>query len=74
RRFPSTPLHLGCMRPRGAYRDELDALAVQAGVNAIVSPSRAAVTLAEGLGLVAERSEECCAVTLKRKVDYERGV
>ncbi|MDH4209007.1 MAG: radical SAM protein, partial [Anaerolineae bacterium] len=42
-RFPSTPLHLGCMRPRGAYRDELDALAVQAGVNAIVSPSRAAV-------------------------------
>ena len=73
-RFPSIPIHLGCMRPRGAYRDDLDPLAVRAGVNAIVSPSRAAVALAEGLGLVGERSEECCAVTLKRKADYERGV
>lgn len=73
-RFPSIPLHLGCMRPRGSYRDELDPLAVQAGVNAIVSPSRTASTMADELGLMAERSEECCAVTFKRKVDYERGV
>ena len=73
-RFPSILIQLGCMRPRGAYRDDLDPLAVRAGVNAIVSPSRAAVALAEGLGLVGERSEECCAVTLKRKADYERGV
>lgn len=73
-RFPSIPLHLGCMRPRGAYRDELDSLAVQAGVNAVVNPSHGAVTSAEAMGLMAERSDECCAVTLKRRVDDERGV
>ncbi len=70
-RFPRMPIHLGCMRPRGAYRDQLDPLAVRAGVNAIVSPSRAAVTLAQELGLVVERSHECCAVTLKREMDDE---
>jgi uncharacterized radical SAM superfamily protein len=66
-RFPDVPLQLGCMRPRGEYRDRLDPMAVQAGVNAIVSPSRAALTLAEELGLEVDRSEECCAVRLKRK-------
>jgi uncharacterized radical SAM superfamily protein len=72
-RFPSIPLHLGCMRPRGAYRDRVDALAVQAGVNAIVSPSRSAVTLAREVGLLQERGDECCAVTLLRKAGHERA-
>lgn len=67
-RFPGVPIQLGCMRPRGKYRDLLDPLAVRAGVNAIVSPSRRAVAVAEELGLTVERREECCAVRLKR--DY----
>jgi uncharacterized radical SAM superfamily protein len=66
-RFSTIPMHLGCMRPRGEYRDQLDPLAVRAGVNVIVSPARSAVTLAEELGLAIERREECCAVRLKRR-------
>ncbi len=60
--FPSTPLYLGCMRPRGEYRDRLDSLALRAGVNRIVSPSRKAIDSAEALGLVATWKEECCAL------------
>jgi uncharacterized radical SAM superfamily protein len=61
-RFPDKPLYLGCMRPRGRYRVELDPLAVQAGVNAIVNPAREAVHLAEELGLAIKRGRECCVI------------
>ncbi len=61
-RFPDTPIYLGCMRPRGRYRAGLDPLAVRAGVNKIVNPARAAVRLAESLGLSVVRGRECCAL------------
>jgi uncharacterized radical SAM superfamily protein len=73
-RFPTIPIHLGCMRPAGSYRDLLDPLALQAGVNAIVSPSRAGAKMAEQLGLSIERSDECCAVSFSRKVEDERRI
>jgi len=59
-RFPDRPLHLGCMRPHGPYRTQLDPLAVRAGFNKIVSPARKAVQLAEELGLSTVQSWECC--------------
>ncbi len=61
-RFPATPIYLGCMRPRGAYRDELDPLAVRAGVNVVVSPARRARRLAAELGLAAREMRECCVL------------
>jgi uncharacterized radical SAM superfamily protein len=61
-RFPTAPLYLGCMRPRGGYRHLLDPWALRAGVNGIVSPASEAVVLAEELGLKVIRREECCAV------------
>jgi uncharacterized radical SAM superfamily protein len=67
-RFPTIPIHLGCMRPHGEYRDQLDPLAVRAGVNVIVSPAKTAVTVAQEAGLRVDRREECCAVRLKRKI------
>ena len=60
--FPSRPVLLGCMRPRGAYRDRLDELAVRVGVSGIVNPARTAVAAARGLGLAIEWGEECCAL------------
>ena len=60
--FPAVPLLLGCMRPGGAYRERLDVLAVQVGINRIVNPARAAVAEATRLGLTAEWGEECCAL------------
>lgn len=59
-RFPSIPIHLGCMRPRKSYRARLDPLAVQAGVNVIVSPSPEARAKAGSLGLQAIETRECC--------------
>ena len=61
-RFPQVPLYLGCLRPKGRYRDELDPLAVQAGFNVVVSPSRPARQRAEQLGLVQHRIQECCVL------------
>ena len=58
--FPTQPIHLGCMRPGGRYRSKLDEGAVRAGVNTIVNPAPAALTLAAELGLEIRRKEECC--------------
>lgn len=62
RHFPAVPIHLGCMRPGGRYRSEIDQWAVRAGVNTIVNPVPDAVRLAEKLGLTVVRGEECCAL------------
>jgi len=59
-RFPEVSLQLGCMRPRQGYRARLDPLAVRAGVNAIVSPSREGRAAAEELGLEVVETRECC--------------
>lgn len=60
--FPRLPLHLGCMRPGGRYRSELDQWAVRLGVNTIVNPAPGAVRLAGDLGLAILRTEECCVL------------
>jgi uncharacterized radical SAM superfamily protein len=59
-RFPTIPIQLGCMRPRKDYRARLDPLAVRAGINVIVSPSRQAKAMAASLGLQAVETRECC--------------
>jgi uncharacterized radical SAM superfamily protein len=62
RALPDTPIYLGCMRPGGRYRRDLDALAVRAGVDKIVNPAPSAVGLAGELGLDVEWEDECCAI------------
>ena len=57
--FPNTPLFLGCMRPKGEYRGELDELVVGI-VNRIVLPSSSAVKKAEILNYEIIKLEECC--------------
>ena len=61
-RFPAKPIFLGCMRPKGRYRQELDLAAVRCGVNKVVVPTKAAVDLALELGLKVTRGEECCVL------------
>lgn len=60
--LPDAQLYLGCMRPYGAYRQALDELAVRAGLNAIVNPTRAAERIASELGLEIIWGDECCAL------------
>lgn len=59
--MPDCDLRLGCMRPYGSYRQAVDRLAVLAGLNGIVNPTRQAVVLAEERGLTIDRGDECCA-------------
>lgn len=58
--FPKTPIHLGCMRPHGKYRGEIDYFAVKCGVNKIVNPTSKAIKLAQELELSISYGEECC--------------
>jgi uncharacterized radical SAM superfamily protein len=51
---------IGCMRPGGRYREELDLLAVEEGVDRIVNPSKPSRELAVAKGLEVEWREECC--------------
>lgn len=59
--LPTTPLVLGCMRPKGKHRAETDALAVKTGVNAIAFPDEKAIQLAESLKLETTFSPLCCS-------------
>jgi len=60
-RAPGLDVSLGCMRPAGKYRRQVDALAVRCGVDRIVLPHPGALAEAESRGLKVERREECCA-------------
>jgi uncharacterized radical SAM superfamily protein len=60
--MPKARHHLGCARPRGRYRAELDRLAVQAGVNALAVPSDAALKAAQELGLEVGFHDTCCSL------------
>ncbi|HHW19132.1 MAG TPA: radical SAM protein [Firmicutes bacterium] len=58
---PGLSISLGCMRPKGRYRQELDILAVRAGIDRIVLPHPEVVDAARSLGLEIEKKTECCA-------------
>ena len=59
--FPSIPLILGCMRPKGVARSETDVLALKAGVDAVAFPSEEAIKYAESQGHSVFFSSYCCA-------------
>ncbi len=60
--LPQAGLYLGCMRPHGRYRQQLDELAVACGLNLIVNPTRAAERAAQAAGLTVTWGDECCAL------------
>jgi lipoyl synthase len=59
--FPKTPLVLGCMRPKGQARSEIDVQALKAGVDAIAFPDEEAIKYAESKGYAVSFSSYCCA-------------
>lgn len=61
-RLPAARHHLGCARPRGRYRSELDALAVRAGINALAIPSDGALEQAQRLGVQVTYQDTCCSL------------
>ncbi len=61
-KFPRIPIYLGCLRPGGSYRMQLDPLAVRAGVNRLVHPAPTAFEALWEMGLAREERKECCVL------------
>ncbi len=61
--LPSTPLMLGCARPIGSLKIEIDRRAVDAGLNGIAFPANGIVEYARQTGLHPKFIDACCGVS-----------
>jgi uncharacterized radical SAM superfamily protein len=62
---PAATLTLGCARPAGQDKVDIERLAILAGVNALAYPDPATVRLADELGLEGRFIESCCTLAVK---------
>ncbi len=62
--LPDLPILLGCARPPGKTKMQIDAYAVMAGLHGIAHPSEGMVALAQGLGRAVRVSTSCCSLAL----------
>lgn len=60
---PSIPVNLGCARPMGQIKIDLDQAAVDLGLNGIAYPADGIIGYAESRGITARRYEYCCSLT-----------
>ena len=60
---PSTTINLGCARPLGALKRELDQAAIDLGLNGIAYPADGAIEYARSRGLTPRLFEYCCSLT-----------
>jgi uncharacterized radical SAM superfamily protein len=65
KRFPRTPVLLGCERPLGPHREQTDRLALEAGLDGIAFPSEAAVTFCRERNRTIQASRTCCSMIRK---------
>jgi uncharacterized radical SAM superfamily protein len=65
---PSTPILLGCARPGGKYRLQLDKLALDMGINGIAYPAEGMVQYASEKGLNPVFSEYCCSFIFEERL------
>ncbi len=61
--LPEVPIQLGCAKPLGPIKKEIDMLAIEAGFNGIAYPSEGVVGYAEQLGIKTRFINACCGVT-----------
>ncbi|TXT54405.1 MAG: hypothetical protein BAJATHORv1_70105 [Candidatus Thorarchaeota archaeon] len=60
--IPDRPLVLGCARPLGEHRRELDQLAIDVGVNGIAYPTEEGYQYANDRGLSIQYTDQCCSL------------
>jgi lipoyl synthase len=60
---PATPINLGCARPLGPAKTELDQAAIDLGLNGIAYPADGAIAYAASRGLTPRLFEYCCSLT-----------
>jgi len=68
--FPSKPILLGCARPGGKYRLQLDKLALDMGINGIAYPAEGVVQYASERGLNPVFSEYCCSFVFEEELQF----
>lgn len=69
------PLLLGCARPPGLSKQQIDTYAVMAGLNGIAHPADGAVELAIRLGREVHVTPACCSIDVGDEVmGMERGM
>ena len=66
---PDIPVNLGCARPMGQIKQDLDHAAVDLGLNGIAYPADGIIGYAESRGITANRYEYCCSLTWAGGVD-----
>ncbi len=66
--LPGIPLLLGCARPAGNIKSQIDAYAVMAGLNGIAHPADGMVELAARLGREIRVTPACCSIALGEEV------
>jgi len=66
--LPDIPLLLGCARPAGLAKQEIDAYAVLAGMNGIAHPADGMVELAARLGRDLRVTPACCSIAIGDEV------
>ncbi|HXZ83829.1 MAG TPA: radical SAM protein [Acidimicrobiales bacterium] len=59
---PSTTINLGCARPFGALKRELDQAAIDLGLNGIAYPAEGTIEYARSRGLAPRLFEYCCSL------------
>jgi uncharacterized radical SAM superfamily protein len=60
---PTTTINLGCARPLGPVKSELDQAAIDIGLNGIAYPADGAISYAASRGLKPRLFEYCCSLT-----------
>lgn len=66
--LPDIPLLLGCARPPGRAKIEIDSYAVMAGLNGIAHPADGMVELAARLGRDVRVTPSCCSIAVGDEV------
>ena len=66
--LPSTPLLLGCARPPGVVKSQIDSYAVMAGLNGIAHPADGSVELAARLDRRVKVTPACCSIAVGDEV------
>ncbi|MCW5576898.1 MAG: hypothetical protein KIT13_12455 [Burkholderiales bacterium] len=77
KRLPDVPLLLGCARPAGRVKAEIDSYAVMAGLNGIAHPADGVVELALRLGRDVRVTPACCSIAVGDEVmalERESGI
>jgi len=71
--MPDAPLMLGCARPAGPAKVEMERWAVLGGANVVAYPTPETVRLAAELGLETGFVESCCTLVDARRVPARRS-